>query len=298
MTPSRYSRQATSNAFASRASFRTGIGSTRYPLGEPASATTRRTDWRRAGFSGRNRNGPSPAPPHLDLKQRPHRVCPRRAARFKAAKIMRADQGLRRAVHPLGIQSLVNVPGVANPENIADRSVVDHIAIAFSSCVVRCMEACGGFLRGDHGHVVRQLRVQCPLKNLGRQAAAGRETDDLPQGMYARIRAPTGDGADRLSGDPAQGVFYGALDRWASGLILPAAIGSAVVGNRQLDPPHSTCRRVRLGERTRRATRRSAPHWSPRPCAGCRSHTRTPARWGSKDLRGCGRQTPRRADRS
>jgi len=95
------------------------------------------------------------------------------------------------------------------------------------------VEAIGCLLGGEHGNVVRELRVERLRRALDRRAARDVEARDLAPGVHARVRA-TGDGQAVGSAVGAgKRVAQDALDGSLPGLSRPARKAGPVVFERQ-----------------------------------------------------------------
>ncbi len=194
-----------------------------------------------------------PAPLDAQVIDRADARFSRRSGGLETAEIVRADQRRGGPLHGVGIQSPVGeMPGVAAGENVADRPVVDHVAVSLPHGIVRGVETVVYVGRLEHGHAVGQHRIEGPLKHFGRQPRLGAETDDLAQGMHAGVGPSAGQGRRPHAGNLLDRFFKGRLDGAAVLLRLPAGEIGAVIGQGELDGAH----REMVGSR------------SPTRCAG------------------------------
>ena len=101
------------------------------------------------------------------------------------------------------------------------------------------MKSGADFGRFEHRHVVGQFGVEGFFQDVGAQLAGGLKTDHLAQRMHARVGAPAGRDADRLSGDLRDRRFERALQRARPLLPLPAGVVRAIVSECEFEGSHA-----------------------------------------------------------
>ena len=162
-----------------------------------------------------------------------------RAAGLEAAEVVLAQQGRGRALHGLGVETAAGVvPAITPLKDVADRAVVDHVAVALAHDVPGRMKPLGDVGHFQHGDVVGQNGVQPPPQHLGRKRRVRLEDHDLPQGVNARVGPAAGHDPRLLAGDLRDGRFERPLHRRPIDLHLPAGIGRAVVGDCEFQRAH------------------------------------------------------------
>jgi len=117
-------------------------------------------------------------------------------AGLETAEVVGAQQGGGGAAHGVGVEAaVIGIPREMPGEHVADRPVVDRVAIAFAHRVADRVETGRRVGRVEHGDVMRQIGVQCADENLRRQRRMRAERDDLPEGVNPGVGPAAGQGA-------------------------------------------------------------------------------------------------------
>ena len=194
----------------------------------------------------------------------------RRAGGLEAAEVVRAQQAGGGPLHGVGIEPPVDeMPAVAAAKDVADRAVVDHVAVALPQARRGWDESRRALPRPrEHGHVCGATRRSGP-------AAAPRPASGLSvrnEATWPRAWTPASVRplAKSRAGRPVIFSMVASSVAWTvrhARLRLPAGVVRAVIGQGQLDAAHGEDSSPGSASP---ATRRSARRWWPRPCGGCR----------------------------
>ena len=160
----------------------------------------------------------------------------------KGRKIVRPPENGECLDHSRQIERLPDEPGVVSPQGRTNRPVADPVEVHLAHCIKAGMEGERHLANLPNDDIRREEAVdphqEAPLAEKG----GGMKIRNLAEGVHPRVRAAGTDDADLLAGHPADAFLDDLLDGEAVGLMLPSAIGAAVILDDQLDISHCRIR--------------------------------------------------------
>jgi hypothetical protein len=173
-------------------------------------------------------------PPHADAEQAAHAAVLVVHLRGEGAEIVLPLQVLCGLGHRGDVEPLGDVPGRVL-ERTARRPVEDAVAVVLAARRVAGVKVARDLAHAADGYVLGEERVQPGEESLGREPGARLEARDLPEGVYARVRAARRDDANVFLGDFGEGSFELAHAGSQVGLNLPACEAASRILDQQLD---------------------------------------------------------------
>ena len=162
----------------------------------------------------------------------------------KRCEVVLTDEHLTRPFYCVEIELATRVPRIVPTDGLF--GITDAVKImpapGIKACVKvgRCASgASDGDIRGQHA-------IERVLQAVEWHSSRGREVDDLPEGVNARIGAPRRRDRNRRAVEPLEPRFEFSLNRALAGLNLPALKVRAIVFEGQANLHNRACAKSQL----------------------------------------------------